>query len=252
MHAPAPQQSDIHTSLPQEGTETACAPILLFVYNRPAHVKRTVEALQANYLAAESDLFVYSDAARDDTAHAAVEEVRAYVRGIRGFRSVNVALRKEFDLYANVRPARTIKGVPGRYDNVDLVVVRENTEDLYAGIEHMIGDAAAESIKLITRAGSERIARFAFDYAAKNGRKKESNESFMVSKKKISLLLMRLYEIKKKFGLITETDLIRIARENKINLYELIAKKENKKFKILKREEERARRRKKAKTEKKK
>lgn len=72
-----------------------------------------------------------------------------------------------------------------------------------------------------------------------------------MSKKKISLLLMRLYEIKKKFGLITESDLIRIARENKINLYELIAKKENKKFKILKREEEgRGRRRKKAKTEK--
>ena len=89
-----------------------------------------------------------------------------------GFRSVNVALRKEFDLYANVRPARTIKGVPGRYDNVDLVVVRENTEDLYAGIEHMIGTDAAESIKLITRTGSERIARYAFDYAVKNGRKK--------------------------------------------------------------------------------
>lgn len=89
-----------------------------------------------------------------------------------GFRSVNVALRKEFDLYANVRPARTFKGVESRYENVDLVVVRENTEDLYAGIEHKIGDVVAESIKLITRAGSERIARFAFDYAVKNGRKK--------------------------------------------------------------------------------
>ena len=89
-----------------------------------------------------------------------------------GFRSVNVALRKEFDLYANVRPARTFKGVESRYESVDLVVVRENTEDLYAGIEHKIGDVAAESIKLITRAGSERIARFAFDYAVKNGRKK--------------------------------------------------------------------------------
>ena len=89
-----------------------------------------------------------------------------------GFRSVNVALRHEFDLYANVRPARTFKGVASRYDNVDLVVVRENTEDLYAGIEHKIGDVAAESIKLITRAGSERIARYAFDYAVRNGRKK--------------------------------------------------------------------------------
>ena len=89
-----------------------------------------------------------------------------------GFRSVNVALRKEFDLYANVRPARTFKGVESRYEGVDIVVVRENTEDLYAGIEHKIGDVAAESIKLITRAGSERIARYAFDYAVKNGRKK--------------------------------------------------------------------------------
>ena len=89
-----------------------------------------------------------------------------------GFRSVNVALRKEFDLYANLRPARSFPGVESRYKNVDLVVVRENTEDLYAGIEHMIGDSAAESIKLITRAGSERIARYAFDYAVNNGRGK--------------------------------------------------------------------------------
>ena len=89
-----------------------------------------------------------------------------------GFRSVNVALRKEFDLYANVRPARTFEGVKGRYDNVDIVTVRENTEDLYAGIEHMVGADAAESIKLITRKGSDRIVRYAFDYAVKNGRKK--------------------------------------------------------------------------------
>ena len=85
---------------------------------------------------------------------------------------MNVALRKEFDLYANVRPLRSLPGVKTRYEGVDLVVVRENTEDLYAGIEHMIGDYAAESIKLITRTGSERIARYAFDYAVANGRKK--------------------------------------------------------------------------------
>ena len=90
----------------------------------------------------------------------------------RGFRSVNVALRREFDLYANVRPARNLPGVNSRYAGVDLVVVRENTEDLYAGIEHKIGDVAAESIKLITRAGSERIVRFAFEYARANGRRK--------------------------------------------------------------------------------
>ena len=89
-----------------------------------------------------------------------------------GFRSVNVALRKELDLYANLRPAISMPGVRSRYQDVDLVVVRENTEDLYAGVEHMVGADAAESIKIITRRGSERIARFAFDYARREGRRK--------------------------------------------------------------------------------
>jgi isocitrate dehydrogenase (NAD+) len=89
-----------------------------------------------------------------------------------GFRSVNVALRQQLGLYANLRPARSMKGVVSRYEDVDLVIVRENTEDLYAGIEHMVGPDAAESIKIITRAASERIARFAFDYAVANGRRK--------------------------------------------------------------------------------
>jgi isocitrate dehydrogenase (NAD+) len=89
-----------------------------------------------------------------------------------GFRSVNVALRQALDLYANLRPVRSIPGTKTRYENVDLVIVRENTEDLYAGIEHMVGPDAAESIKIITRAASERIARFAFEYAVANGRRK--------------------------------------------------------------------------------
>jgi isocitrate dehydrogenase (NAD+) len=89
-----------------------------------------------------------------------------------GFRSVNVALRQALDLYANVRPARTMKGVESRYDDVDLIIVRENTEDLYAGIEHRVGPDAAESIKIITRFASQRIARYAFEYAVKNGRHK--------------------------------------------------------------------------------
>jgi isocitrate dehydrogenase (NAD+) len=92
-----------------------------------------------------------------------------------GFRSINVALRKTFDLYANVRPARTI--VPGRFADIDLVLVRENTEGLYIGVEHYIriGDdpkAAAESVAVITRAGSERIVRYAFEYALAHGRRK--------------------------------------------------------------------------------
>ena len=93
-----------------------------------------------------------------------------------GFRSINVALRKTFDLYANVRPAYSI--VPGgRYRGLDIVLIRENTEGLYVGVEHYIkvGDdprAAAESIAIITRAGSERIVRYAFEYAVKHRRKK--------------------------------------------------------------------------------
>ncbi|MBN2852088.1 MAG: NAD-dependent isocitrate dehydrogenase [Clostridia bacterium] len=89
-----------------------------------------------------------------------------------GFRSINVLLRKELDLYSNLRIIKNYKGVPSRYENIDLVIVRENTEDLYIGIEHMIGDDAAESIKIFTRKGCERIVRFAFDYARKENRKK--------------------------------------------------------------------------------
>ncbi len=110
-----------------------------------------------------------------------------------GFRSVNVAFRKEFDLYANVRPAKTYKGVRSRYDNIDLVLIRENTEDLYAGIEFeqgqpdtielinwirskqpksVIREPAGISIKPISIPGTERIVKFAFDYAVKHNRKK--------------------------------------------------------------------------------
>ena len=93
-----------------------------------------------------------------------------------GFRSINVALRKEFDLYANVRPVFTI--LPeGRYENIDLVLIRENTEGLYVGVEHFIGmegdpKAVAESVMIVTRFGAERILRYAFDYARRHGRKK--------------------------------------------------------------------------------
>ncbi|MEN8259981.1 MAG: isocitrate/isopropylmalate family dehydrogenase [Pseudomonadota bacterium] len=92
----------------------------------------------------------------------------------KGFRSINVALRQEYDLYANVRPAKSRKGARSRFDDVDIVVVRENTEGLYAGLEHFIGRGKeiAESIAVITREGSQRIAEFAFQYARDNGRKK--------------------------------------------------------------------------------
>jgi len=93
-----------------------------------------------------------------------------------GFRSINVALRQEFELYSNVRPVRTLQ-TGGRYEGVDIVLIRENTEGLYSGVEHYIGigndpRAAAESVMLVTRFGVNRILRYAFDYALKNGRRK--------------------------------------------------------------------------------
>src|SRR3954451_25185656 len=91
-----------------------------------------------------------------------------------GFRSVNVALRKEFDLYANVRPARSFAGVETRYTGIDLVVIRENTQGLYSGVEHYIDEerTAAESISIITRKGSERIVEYAFAYCKGNKRRR--------------------------------------------------------------------------------
>ncbi|KEI85913.1 isocitrate/isopropylmalate dehydrogenase family protein [Clostridium botulinum] len=90
----------------------------------------------------------------------------------KGFRSVNVTLRKSLNLYANIRPVKSYKGIKSRYENVDLIIVRENTEDLYAGIEHMIGDDIAESIKVITKKASNRIVDYAFDMARKENRNK--------------------------------------------------------------------------------
>ena len=90
----------------------------------------------------------------------------------KGFRSINVQLRQRFATYANLRPVHTLPGVPTRFENVDLVIVRENTEDLYKGIEYMLTDDIANGVKLITRPACEKICRFAFDYARENGRKK--------------------------------------------------------------------------------
>lgn len=89
-----------------------------------------------------------------------------------GAPSVNVALRKLLDLYANLRPVKNLPGVKSRFDNVDIVLVRENTEDLYSGLEHEVVPGVVESLKIITERASTRIARFAFEYARKSGRKK--------------------------------------------------------------------------------
>ncbi len=89
-----------------------------------------------------------------------------------GAPSINVGLRQALDLYANLRPVKNLEGVQSRYQNVDLVIIRENTEDLYAGLEHTVVPGVVESLKIITERASTRIARFAFDYARKFGRKK--------------------------------------------------------------------------------
>jgi isocitrate dehydrogenase (NAD+) len=89
-----------------------------------------------------------------------------------GFKSVNVELRKSLDLFANFRPAKTIKGVKCRYDDVDLMVVRENTQGLYSGLEHIVVPGVVESLRIITEKGSERIVKFAFETARKYNRKK--------------------------------------------------------------------------------
>jgi isocitrate dehydrogenase (NAD+) len=128
-----------------------------------------------------------------------------------GFRSVNVAMRQHFDLYVNLRPALSFAGVPSRYQNVDIITVRENTEDLYAGIEHFVGPgrSAAESIAVITRHGSERIVRYAFEYAKKHGRKKVT----IVHKANILKLSNGLFlevgkQVAKEFPDVTCDDLI--------------------------------------------
>jgi isocitrate dehydrogenase (NAD+) len=111
----------------------------------------------------------------------AVESVRRNGVGLKGpmatavaggARSVNVALRKTLDLYANLRPVKNLPGLKSRFENIDLVIVRENTEDLYSGLEHEVVPGVVESLKIITEKASTRIARFAFEYAKKEGRKK--------------------------------------------------------------------------------
>ncbi len=90
----------------------------------------------------------------------------------KGFQSVNVRLRQAFTLYANLRPVRNVEGVASRFQGVDLVIVRENTESLYSGLEHIVVPGVVESLKIITEVASTRIARFAFEYARANGRKR--------------------------------------------------------------------------------
>jgi isocitrate dehydrogenase (NAD+) len=113
-----------------------------------------------------------------DSVLAAVRRHRVALKGPattpvgKGFRSINVRLRQALDLYANLRPARTLPGIPSRFEGVDLVVVRENTESLYSGLEHTVVPGVVESLKIITEKASTRICRFAFEHARRHGRKR--------------------------------------------------------------------------------
>ena len=127
----------------------------------------------------------------------------------KGFRSVNVQLRKALDLYANLRPCKNLPGVETRFKDVDIVVVRENTEDLYAGVEEKIDEDTAHSIKIITRKASERICKFAFEYAIKNNR----HEVCAVSKANImklsdGLFLESFRNVAKDYPQITSKEIL--------------------------------------------
>lgn len=126
-----------------------------------------------------------------------------------GHKSINVSMRQQFDLYANVRPVRTLPNVPAVANNVDLTIVRENTEDLYAGIERMVDDNTAESIKRITRKGSERIVRYAFELARKTGKKNVAVvHKANIMKMSDGLFLRVAQEVSAQFPEITMRDVI--------------------------------------------
>jgi len=160
------------TLIPGDGTGPELAKALETV------VAATGVAIEWDRQDAGLDVMAHYGTPLPDHVLASVRSNRVAIKGPittpigTGFRSVNVALRKELDLYACLRPAKSLDGVKSRFTDIDLVVVRENTEDLYAGIEHMVGEDAAESIKIITRKATERIVHFAFSYAREHGRRK--------------------------------------------------------------------------------
>lgn len=126
-----------------------------------------------------------------------------------GFVSANVRLRKELDLFANLRPVKSLKGVKSRYENVDLIVVRENTEDLYSGLEHEVVPGVVESLKIITDRASRRIARFAFEYARREGRHRVTAiHKANIMKMSDGLFLNCFREVSKDFPDIQADDLI--------------------------------------------
>src|SRR6195256_3291459 len=151
----------------------------------PEVTKATVRILEATGLKFEWETFAVGAEAFEKSGEyipkeliESIERTRVALKGPvmtpigGGFPSINVALRKKFELYANFRPIRNLPHIPTRYPDVDLIIVRENTESLYSGLEHEVVPGVVESIKIITEKASTRIARFAFEYARNNQRKK--------------------------------------------------------------------------------
>src|ERR1700716_1954002 len=151
----------------------------------PEVTKATVRILEATGLKFEWETFAVGAEAYEKSGEyipkdliESLERTRVGLKGPvttpvgGGFSSINVALRKKFELYANFRPISNLPHIPTRYPNVDLIIVRENTESLYSGIEHEVIPGVVESLKIITEKASTRISRFAFEYARKNHRKK--------------------------------------------------------------------------------
>ena len=127
----------------------------------------------------------------------------------KGFKSINVTLRQTLDLYANIRPIKTLPGVKTVFEDIDMVIFRENTEDLYAGIENVINEDRVEAIKVITRSASRRIAEKAFEYAKNNDRKKVTAiHKANIMKKSDGLFLQEVREVAGKYSDIKYEELI--------------------------------------------
>jgi isocitrate dehydrogenase (NAD+) len=151
----------------------------------PEVAEATVRVLEATGAELEWDRQIAGKEAVEKTGNPLPPETIASIRRTKvalkgpvttqvggGFKSVNVQLRQELELFANLRPVRSLPSIPTRFENVDLIIVRENTEDLYSGLEHVVVPGVVESIKIITEKASTRISRFAFEYARRHGRKR--------------------------------------------------------------------------------
>ena len=179
----------------------------------PEVTKATVRILEASGVKFEWEPFAVGAEAYEKSGEyipkdliESIERTRVALKGPvttpvgEGFPSINVALRKRFELYANFRPIRNLPHIPTRYPDVDLIIIRENTEGLYSGLEHEVVPGVVESLKIMTEKACTRIAKFAFEYAVKNQRKKiHAIHKANIMKMSDGLFLRCAREVAKKF-----------------------------------------------------